>query len=822
VKLKKGSSNSKFKPPKWSLILLLVVLLFSFSPAVAFADDDDFPDEIIKGELIIRLEAGGNIGAINTKYGTQVLEQITELNLYRLKLAPGTDEYKEWSDIKGESGVRYADFNFVQQAPEGRPWEVSFYGGSDTNPNQTQYAPNLIKAPQAHLVGQGAGVVVAVLDSGIDLDHPKFIGKLTPLKYDFLDNDTSPDDLPNNIDDDADGKIDEGTGHGSHVSGLVLLAAPQASIMPLRVLDSDGRGSHFATLKAIKYATDNGAKIINASLGTYADTESMRELIDYAWTRNVIVVAAAGNENSDQQPKWQYPAVLSKVVAVAATDQNDKKSTFSNFNQEVDISAPGSSLYSAFWNGNYAYWSGTSMATPLVSGGLALLKARFPKFTTTQLIERLKFTATPIDQLNSQYQGKIGSGRLNLEAAMQGSKGKVRILPTPTRIATTQDNQASKLVSTGQAPKIGDSSTAQLSFWGKAGIPNEATGIFGTLTNLNCSGGANFRFWTTGTAPNFNNLNVPGAGANLNLSSGFVTPLDSQGKVYLGLASGVATTCGYIVDVIGYLTGDSNIGFLASPVRLATSQNNQNPKLVSSGLNPTANNSSSLQISTWGTAVPSGTSGIVGVLTNIGCNGGANFRFWTGSTVPNASNLNVPGANAALNLSTNFIAPVDEQGKVYLGLGSGTPTTCGYAVDVIGYIKPGSSEGLNLLAGTVRVATTQNQLNQPLQTFALNPTAANSSTLKLSMAQVNGIPAGTSGIVGVLTNIGCSGGANFRFWTGSIVPNIANLNVPGANHRLNLSTGFVIPLDANGEVYLGLGSGATTSCGYAVDVIGYL
>jgi thermitase len=806
----------------WSLVLWLVALVLIADITIVQADDDDFPDDIVPGELIVRLEPGYNINTINTKYQTSVLDQISDLNLFRLKLKPGAIEQDEWSAIKGEPGVRYADFHFIHQAPEGRPWIATFNGSSDPAPYSQQYLNTLLKLPQVHKISKGAGVTVAVLDSGIDLDHPALKARISNFRYDFLDNDASPDDLPNSLDDDADGVIDEATGHGTHVAGLVLLVAPRSNIMPLRVLDSDGRGSLFAIIKAIKYAADNNARVINLSLGTYADTAAMRELLNYAWLRQSILVSAAGNENTDQQDKWQYPAAIEQSLGVAATDQNDRKATFSNYHQYLDISAPGVSLYSTFWNGGYSYWSGTSMATPLVSGGAALVLARSPKLTASQVIDRLKTSALPIDNLNPQYQGKIGSGRLDLLKALPIS-GKVNSLSSSTRLATTQNNQSAKLVANGSVPAVGNSSTVRLSAWGVGGIPDDAYGIIGTITNLNCTGGANFRFWTGGTAPNFNNLNVPGAQPNLNLSSGFITPLDDEGKVYLGLGSGGAVSCGYVVDVSGYLTGDSNIVLMNSPLRIATTQNNANPKLTSNGVSPSAGNSSSIQISAWGKGeIPSGAVGIVGTLTNIGCSGGSNFRFWTGSTVPNAANLNVPGAFSTLNLSTNFVAPLDSTGKVYLGLGSGATTSCGYAVDVTGYINSGTTDGMTLLSSTVRVATTQNNQNPRLTTLGANPAAGNSSTIELNMAGINSFPANAKSVVGVLTNIGCSGGSNFRFWTGSLVPNAANLNVPGVRPDLNLSTGFIVGLDTLGKVYLGLGSGATTTCGYAVDITGYL
>jgi hypothetical protein len=123
-------------------------------------------------------------------------------------------------------------------------------------------------------------------------------------------------------------------------------------------------------------------------------------------------------------------------------------------------------------------------------------------------------------------------------------------------------------------------------------------------------------------------------------------------------------------------------------VRVATTQDNTSPKLTATGAAPTTGNTSTIQFTLEGAnGIPADAKGVVGVLTNVGCNAGGNFRFWAGATVPDASNLNVPGANPALNIGTGFVAPLDATGKVYLGLGSGAATNCGYVVDLVGFIK---------------------------------------------------------------------------------------------------------------------------------------
>jgi mannan endo-1,4-beta-mannosidase len=415
--------------------------------------------------------------------------------------------------------------------------------------------------------------------------------------------------------------------------------------------------------------------------------------------------------------------------------------------------------------------------------------------------------------------------------------GTIGLLPSSYRLAQTIDSNSpnfkNKLTANAPTPSVGNSGTVQLQAWGQGGIPGNAIAILGVLTNLGCNGGGNFRFWSGSSVPQTANLNVPGANSALNLSTGFLAPLDGTGKAYLGLGSGAPTTCGFVVDVSGYVVpdGTQSLNLLPTSHRIAQtispSDPNHRPKLAAQGTTPQTGNVSTIQISAWGQGgIPANATGIMGVLTNVGCDNGANFRFWTGATAPNAANLNVPGAFPQLNLSTNFVAPLDNEGKVYLGIGSGAAAICGFVVDIVGYLAPGGTNKVNLLTTSTRVAQTNNpsgaNYKSNLTAQGLVPATGNSSTLELGAGGSNGIPSGAKGIIGVLTNVGCNGGGNFRFWTGATAPNAANLNVPGANSALNLSTGFLAPLDALGKVNLGLGSGGATTCGYVLDVGAYL
>lgn len=208
------------------------------------------------------------------------------------------------------------------------------------------------------------GVVIAIVDTGVQLNHPDLSSKIVP-GYDFVNGDTSADD-------------DEG--HGTHCAGIAAAATNngvgiagvgyQCKIMPVKVLDSQGSGTYANVAAGITWAADNGAKVISLSLGGPSASATLQSAINYAWNRGVVVVAAAGNSNTSAP---SYPAYYDNAIAVGSTDQTDQRSPFSNFGSWVDVAAPGSQIYSTYVGGGYQTLSGTSMACPAVAGlaGLA-------------------------------------------------------------------------------------------------------------------------------------------------------------------------------------------------------------------------------------------------------------------------------------------------------------------------------------------------------------------------------------------------------------------------------------------------------------------
>ena len=241
--------------------------------------------------------------------------------------------------------------------------------------------------------GVDTELTVAVIDTGIDPAHPHVKDRLVG-GYDFVKGDTVARD---------------GNGHGTHVAGTIIDCTPglNIKIMPIRVLDNDGSGYDSAIAQGIRYAVDHGAKVINLSLGG-AHSNYMDSAVNYALSKSVTVVAAAGNEGINAASSC--PAHIEKCITVAAVDKANKRATFSNYGDMLDISAPGVEINSSVPGGEYNTYSGTSMAAPHVSAAAALVLCGQSRELLPAIVEKkLKDAATPLGDAN-QY----GAGMLNL------------------------------------------------------------------------------------------------------------------------------------------------------------------------------------------------------------------------------------------------------------------------------------------------------------------------------------------------------------------------------------------------------------------------
>ena len=291
-----------------------------------------------------------------------------------------------------------------------------------------QWALDKLRAETAWSLHTAAGKTVAVIDTGVDATHPDLTGHVISGAQ-FLNSTTST----------GNGMTDP-NGHGTHVSGIIGATANNAigvaglaqgvTILPIRVLDANGSGWNSDIASGVIYAADHGVTAINMSLGgSYADA-SLASAVRYAQSKDVVVVAAAGNGRQSGNPV-SYPGGFPGVLAVAATDATNASASFSETGSYVGIAAPGVGIVSTYPGSQYVSMSGTSMATPFVVAAVALVRAAAPALTATAAITDLTSTA---DDLGTPGRDDFyGAGLVDPVAALQAA---TRTAPTPAPTTT--------------------------------------------------------------------------------------------------------------------------------------------------------------------------------------------------------------------------------------------------------------------------------------------------------------------------------------------------------------------------------------------------
>ena len=264
-------------------------------------------------------------------------------------------------------------------------------------------------------------VIVTVIDTGADLDHPDLQANLLPRgneDWDFADSaDPSPDD------DDGHGTHVAGTAAGVENTAGVVGVAPQCRIMPLRIDLRAGLNQNRAD--AINYVVQQAGAfperryVINCSWRTSGDHAGVRNAIQSAAAHNVVVVFAAGNDNANTDVSPQYPGVYPEVIAVAALDQNGTRATFSNFGTNVDGAAPGVNIWSSVPDDTHGFKDGTSMASPHVAGLAALVWSAAPELSNAEVRLIIEDTCDSVDALNPGFVGQLGRGRVNAGRAVE-------------------------------------------------------------------------------------------------------------------------------------------------------------------------------------------------------------------------------------------------------------------------------------------------------------------------------------------------------------------------------------------------------------------
>jgi subtilisin family serine protease len=339
--------------------------------------------------------------------------------------------------LQHHNDVEYAEPDFTAAAL-GTANDPYFTQGS-------QWHLSKIQAPAAWDITTGsAGIVVAVVDSGVIASHPDLAGKVLSSGYDFVTNDTDPTDE---------------NGHGTAVAGTVSPATNNqlgvagvswnTPILPIRVLDANGSGSYSAIANGITYAADRGAKVINLSLGGTSSSLTLQNAVNYAWNKQSVIIAAAGNNGNNTT---FYPAACSNVVAVSATDSSDVRPTWSNFGSYVDVSAPGTNILSLYGADQYAAWNGTSFSCPVTSGVVALAASINSKLTNAQLVDILVRNTDDIGAPG--YDVYYGSGRVNAFRTASAALALVSSDVTSPVVSITSPADGSTVAATTQAINV--------------------------------------------------------------------------------------------------------------------------------------------------------------------------------------------------------------------------------------------------------------------------------------------------------------------------------------------------------------------------------
>lgn len=354
----------------------------------SITDADFYYSPMVPAQVIISLLPDSPIDSLINLIDGFALDSLLGLSTY-LVAFPDTFLVGFIIDfLEHHPDILFIQPNYLLELPEihqisqsfpdqGQP---TFLDGTEPISFYTQPGVNVINSDTANMIVTGEGVVVAIIDNGLDFDHPLFENSLVGPLYDFIDFDTFPAETEGDL-----------YGHGTFVAGLVRLISPGAEIMPLRAFDSDGYGNAFTVSRAIYWAIDQGADIINMSFGFESDNPIIAGAVEDAVEAGLILVAAAGNNS---RAEIKYPAAYPEVLAVTSLDTLDYLADFANCGPGLDVCAPGVNVYSSlageyFWG----FWSGTSFSAPMASGTIALVLEKVDSLIPAEMLQHIRLAA---------------------------------------------------------------------------------------------------------------------------------------------------------------------------------------------------------------------------------------------------------------------------------------------------------------------------------------------------------------------------------------------------------------------------------------------
>ena len=392
---------------------------------------------IVPGEVVVQFRDGAHGPDVAAARG---LSHVAELGVPgkgvpSVVSTEGRPVDQVLAELRADPAVEYAEPSYVVHVVE--DGGVAAVGVNDPL-TAGQYSLDRMRVRDAWSIETGASGLVAVLDTGVQANHPDLSGRVVG-GYDFVNDDSNATD---------------DNGHGTWVAGIIAANANDGygvagiswsdKILPVKIMDANGTGNTSDLISGIRWAADHGASVINMSVGGFPYSQAVQDAVNYAWNKGVVLVGAAGNNNREER---FYPASLANVVSVSATQSNDEFSHWSSYGPAVDVSAPGSSVQTTNciastcphpeW-GSHTYISGTSFATPNVAGVVALIRARNPTYTPAQVVSRL--TSTVDDLGYGGWDIRYGLGRVNAYRAVGGS---VAAAPRPAGDSLEGNNSLS-------------------------------------------------------------------------------------------------------------------------------------------------------------------------------------------------------------------------------------------------------------------------------------------------------------------------------------------------------------------------------------------
>jgi thermitase len=648
-----------------------------------------------------------------------------------------------------------------------------------------------IAAPTAWDTSQGQGVTVAVLDCGIHASHPDLAGQVV-LEANFSSS-TTTDDLCN---------------HGTHVAGTIAAltnnaigvagVAPAAHLLNGKVLDDSGSGWLSDIDTGIQWAADNGAKVINMSLGApWPCDTATQQAVDYAWNRGVVIVAAAGNNSASGA---ESPANCQNVIGVAATDPTDAMASFSNYGAGVALAAPGVNVLSTV-NPNlnagalYALFSGTSMATPHVAGVAALVWSTTYASSAAAVRDRLFATADRIGGSGSLWT----YGRIDAAAAVAGGAGAtLQLLAQPQRIVDTR----------GSGGPIPGGQSRCFSVAGQGGIPLDATGV---LLNV-AAVGYTTRGWLSvypagQPVPPTSTLNFDTA--EYAMANGTIVRVGTAGQVCVsvGTVDSLPGSAQVILDATGYLTvgGLQQLSLLSVPQRLVDTR--------TTGGALAGGSTRCFTLAGQG-GIPADATAVVLNVTAVGYTAPGWFTVYpAGQPLPASSTLNFDTSEYAM--ANSAIVRLGSGGQLCASLGTpgALPASAHLILDATGYVAAAGLQRVAMLPSPQRLVDTR----------LSGGAVPSGSTRCFGLAGQAGIPSNASGVIANVTAVGYSR----RGWLtvyplGQPLPATSTLNFDPAEYAIGNAS--LVRLGPGGQVCVNVGTinNAADSAHVIVDVMGYL